>query len=201
MQVDIAAPVLRRCFNSNYHVHYCNQGTVTAEDAYVEVTLDPFLSAVSSSIPWTTVNGQTYTFPIGDVAVGQCGNFSLTVLVSCDAVLGQTHCTEAHIFPDEICVPVNPLWDGSILDVTGTCDGDSVRFTINNIGDDMDTPVPFIVIEDDMVNFSGSPIQLNAGGSYVVAVPANGSTWRVQLDNAPTSPFNGSPSASVEGCH
>lgn len=200
MQVDIAAPFLRRCFNSTYHVHYCNQGTVPAEDAYVEVTLDPFLSAVSSSIPWTMVNGQIYTFPIGDVAVGQCGSFSVTVLVNCDAVLGQTHCTEAHVFPDEICVPVNPLWDGSILDVTGTCDGDSVRFTITNIGDDMDTPVPFIVIEDDMVNFSGSPIQLDAGGSFVVAVPANGSTWRVQLDNAPTSPFSGSPSVSVEGC-
>lgn len=200
MQVDIAAPFLRRCFNSTYNVHYCNQGTIPAENAYVEVTLDPFLTAVSSSIPWTTVNGQTYTFPIGDVAVGQCGSFSVTVLVNCDAVLGQTHCTEAHIFPDEICQPVNPLWDGSILDVTGSCDGDSVRFTITNIGDDMDSPVPFIVIEDDMVNFSGSPIQLDAGGSFVVAVPANGATWRVQVENAPTNPFSGSASVSVEGC-
>ncbi len=200
LTVDIAAPFLRRCFESTYHVRYCNPGTITAEDAYVEVTLDPFLSAVSSSIPWTTVNGQTYTFPIGDVAVGQCGDFSLTVLVSCDAVLGQTHCTEAHIFPDEICQPVNPLWDGSILNVTGFCDGDSVRFTITNIGDDMDSPVPFIVIEDDMVNFSGSPIQLNAGGSFEVAVPANGATWRVEVENQPTNPFNGPTAASLEGC-
>jgi len=200
LQVDVAAPFLRRCFNSTYHIHYCNQGTIPAEDAYVEVTLDPFLSAVGSSIPWTTANGQTYTFPIGDVAVGQCGDFSLTVLVSCDAVLGQTHCTEAHIFPDVICQPVNPLWDGSILDVTGSCDGDSVRFTITNIGDDMATAVPFIVIEDDMVNFEGSPIQLDAGGSYVVAVPANGATWRVEVKNGQTSPFNGPTAASLEGC-
>ncbi|MBI5914846.1 MAG: DUF11 domain-containing protein [Bacteroidetes bacterium] len=200
LQVDLAAPFLRRCFQSTYHVHYCNYGTLTAEDAYVEVTLDPFLSAVSSSIPWTTVDGQTYTFPIGDVAVGQCGSFWLKVLVSCDAELGQTHCSEAHIFPDEICQPINPLWDGSILDVTGTCDGDSVHFTITNIGDDMQDPVGFIVIEDDMVNFSGSPIQLDAGGSYVVSVPANGSTWRVEVENAATNPFNGDPSLSVEGC-
>lgn len=200
MTVDIAAPFLRRCFNSTYHIHYCNQGTATAEDAYVEVTLDPFLSAVSSSIPWTAVNGQTYTFPIGDVAVGQCADFSFTVHVSCDAVLGQTHCTEAHIFPDDICQPVNPLWDGSLLDVTGNCDGDSVRFIITNIGDDMTTPVPFIVIEDDMVNFSGSPIQLNAGGSFQVAVPANGATWRVELESNQSSPYNGPTAASLEGC-
>ncbi len=200
MQVDIAAPFLRRCFNSTYYVHYCNQGTLLAEDAYVEVTLDPSLLAISSSIPWTMVNGQTYTFPIGDVAVGQCGDFSFTVSVSCDAVLGQTHCTEAHIFPDDICQPVNPLWDGSILDVTGSCDGDSVRFTITNIGDDMATPVPFIVIEDDMVNFSGSPIQLDAGGSFEVAVPANGATWRVEVENGQSSPFNGPTAASLEGC-
>lgn len=200
LTVDIAAPFLRRCFNSTYHVHYCNQGTVNAEAAYVEVTLDPYVSAVSSSIPWTTVDGQTYTFPIGDVAVGECGDFSLDVFVSCDAVLGQAHCTEAHIFPDEICQPVNALWDGSILDVTGTCDGDSVRFIITNIGDDMDMPVPFIVIEDDMVNFSGSPIQLNAGGSHEVAVPANGATWRVELDNEQISPFNAATAYSLEGC-
>lgn len=200
LTVDLGAPFLRRCFQSTYNVQYCNQGTLTAEDAIVELTLDPFLSYVGSSIPFATQNGQVYTFPIGDVAVGQCGSFSVQVMVSCDAELGQAHCSEAHIFPDDICESANPLWDGSILAVTGICDGDSVRFIITNNGADMAQPAPFIVIEDDMVNFEGPGIQLGAGQSYAVAVPANGSTWRMELDNADTDPFNGTTAASVEGC-
>lgn len=35
MTVDISAPFLRRCFNNDYYVHYCNEGTVAAEDATV----------------------------------------------------------------------------------------------------------------------------------------------------------------------
>ncbi len=200
LTVDLGAPFLRRCFESTYNLQYCNDGTIPAEDAQVELTLDPYLGYVSSSIPFASQNGQTLTFPIGDVAVGQCGSFSVTVMVSCDAELGQTHCTEAHIFPDDICEPVNPLWDGSLLDVTGSCDGDSVRFLITNNGADMAQPAPFIVIEDDMINFEGPGIQLGAGQSYAVAVPANGSTWRVALDDADTNPFNGSTAVSVEGC-
>lgn len=201
LTVDIAAPFLRRCFESTYHVNYCNEGTMPAVGAYVEVTLDPDLEFVASSTPFASQNGQTFSFPIGDVPLGQCGSFSVTVLVSCEAAFGQTHCSEAHIFPDDICETDNQLWDGSILEVVGNCDGDSVHFTIQNIGDDMLSPVGFIVIEDDMVNFEGSPIQLEAGESYVVTVPANGSTWRVQLDGLFFNPFSsGTPGFSVEGC-
>ncbi|MCC6726340.1 MAG: hypothetical protein IT258_17665, partial [Saprospiraceae bacterium] len=200
LTVDIAAPFLRRCFESTYHVNYCNDGTLPAADAYVELVLDPDLSFVTSSIPLASQNGQTLLFDIGDVAMGQCGSFSVQVMVSCEAVLGQTHCTEAHIFPDNLCEIESQLWDGSILNVAGSCNGDSVHFTIQNNGDDMLTPVGFIVIEDDMVNFEGSPIQLAAGESYVFTVPANGSTWRLELDGAVFNPFNDSPGLSVEGC-
>lgn len=200
LNVDLAAPFLRRCFESTYHVQYCNSGTLDASNAYVELSLDPFLSYVSSSIPFSTADGQTFTFPIGDVPVGDCGSFSVTVLVSCDAVFGQTHCSEARIFPSEICQPTNPQWDGSILKVKGVCDVDSVRFSVANSGEAMPFPVDFIVIEDDMVNFEGAPIQLGAGESTTISVPANGSTWRMELDNEASSPFNASTASSLEGC-
>ena len=38
LEVDLSALFLRRCFTSNYDVSYCNKGTATAENAYVEVT-------------------------------------------------------------------------------------------------------------------------------------------------------------------
>lgn len=116
LEVDISAPFLRRCFDNTYTVHYCNYGTVTAEDAYVEVTLDPYLTYQSSTLPFSTQNRNTLTFDLGDVAVNECGDFQTTAYLDCDStVLGQTLCTEAHIFPDSLCIPTNAAWDGSSI--------------------------------------------------------------------------------------
>lgn len=201
MQVDIAAPFLRRCMPSTYHINYCNNGTETAPGASVEVTFDPFLTVQGSSIPWTSVDGNTYTFPIGDVAALECGSFSVQVEVGCDAALGQTHCSEALVFPNEYCGPVDPLWDGSDLEVTGNCDADSVRFQVENVGDDMSDPAEFIVIEDDMIMFEGQqPLLLNSQETFHFTVPANGSTWRLELDESPFNPLDQIAAAVVEGC-
>jgi uncharacterized repeat protein (TIGR01451 family) len=200
LNVDISAPFLRRCFNSKYYINYCNQGTLTAEDAYVEITFDPFLEVTGSSIPWSASNGQTYTFDLGDMGVGECGSFTVDVAVSCDAVLGQTHCSSAHIYPDSLCIPVSSLWDGSDLEVTGLCDGDSVRFTIINTGEDMAEPVEFIVIEDDMIQLTSDPVLLYSQQSVSIAFPANGSTWRLEAGETPNNPFGTLAAAAVEGC-
>lgn len=199
MSVDLSTPMLRRCFNSNYHVQYCNEGTVTATSAYVEIEFDDFLTLQGSSIPWTTVNGNTYTFPVGDVESGQCEVFSVQVIVSCNAVLGQTHCSSAHIFPEAPCIPT-ALWDGSNLEITGTCDGDSVRFEIINLGDDMAEPLEFIVIEDDMIHLTSDPILLLSQQTINLAVPANGSTWRVEMPETPNNPYGTFTTEAVEGC-
>ncbi|MCB0520330.1 MAG: T9SS type A sorting domain-containing protein [Saprospiraceae bacterium] len=200
MTVDLSSPFLRRCFNSNYYVHYCNNGTEAAQNAYVEVTFDPFLEVQSSSIPWSAVSGNTYTFPLGNVGLGECGDFYVDVVVSCDAVLGQTHCSEAHIYPDANCIPLSPLWDGSDLEVTGTCDGDSVRFLIVNKGDDMAEPAGFIVIEDDMVYLQGQTLQLEHLQSTQIAMSANGSTWRLEAAENAFNPYSKFAAAAVEGC-
>ena len=69
--VDISTPFLRRCFTNTYQVSYCNFGTVSADSAYVEITFDPFMTVLSSSIPWSIpVVGNTYSFDVGDVGLG-----------------------------------------------------------------------------------------------------------------------------------
>lgn len=199
MSVDLSTPFLRRCFTNKYYVNYCNLGTVTAEDAYVEVEFDSFLLIENSSIPWSSVDGQTYTFDLGDVTSGDCESFWVELELSCDAALGQTHCAKAHIFPDDPCIPsIN--WDGSNLDITGTCDGDSVRFQIINNGDDMAEPVEFIVIEDDMIHLTSDPIQLLEQETLNLAVEANGSTWRVEMPETPDNPFGTFATDAIEGC-
>lgn len=200
MRVDLSALFLRRCYPNTYTVQYCNEGTVVAEDARVEVTFDSFLQVQSSSLPWTVVNGQTYTFPLGDVSPNDCGSFTITALLSCDADTGQTHCSTAKIFPDTICGSIDSLWSGAELEVRGNCDGDNVIFTITNTGEDMTAPEQYIVIEDIMIQMTGGNILLNKNQSETVTVPANGSTWRLELPQVDHHPWGGLVTAAVEGC-
>jgi len=59
-----------------------------------------------------------YSFDLADIDVGKCGSFQIDVYVDCDSTqIGQTHCVEAHIYPDSICTPALPLWDGSSIDL------------------------------------------------------------------------------------
>ncbi len=202
MTVDISAPFLRRCFDNQYYVHYCNNGTATASNASVEVMLDPYFTYISSTLPLASQNGNTLTFNIGDVAVGDCGSFHITALLDCDStVLGQTHCTSAHILPDSLCLAPDPLWDGSSIEVDVSCSGDSVTFTITNVGSEgMPAPLGFIIIEDQIVLMTNQ-FQLGPGQSTSISVPANGSTFRLEAQQAPEHPSGyASTGATIEGC-
>jgi uncharacterized repeat protein (TIGR01451 family) len=45
-----------------------------------------------------------------------------------------------------------------------------------------------------------APLQLDAGEFAEVSVPANGSTWRLEMEQEPEHPGQSFPSVSVEGC-
>ncbi len=203
LEVDISTPLLRRCFENTYAVNYCNRGTQATEDASIEIEFDSFLEVSSSSIPWTTAIDNVYRFDINDIEVGECATFYVEVLVNCDAVLGQTHCVAAQIFPNDPCIPPNPFWDGSSLEVEAECTGDSLHFHINNKGADMGTPLEFIVIEDVMINMTSqdaSPIFLAGQETHTVSFLANGSTFRMEVEQSPNHPGDSHPEASIEGC-
>jgi uncharacterized repeat protein (TIGR01451 family) len=201
MNVSLGVGQLRRCFSNNYYyVAYCNEGTEPAEDAYIVVTLDPFLTFLNSAQPHTNLGGGQVRFDLGDVQVGGCGAFNFQVYVSCDAVLGQTHCTEAHIYPDSTCVPTSPEWSGASLQLSSECADDSVRFTIKNIGAGaMLEAAEYIVVEDGVMLMQ-APVQLGAGESAIAAFPANGSTWRMEVEQVAGHPGLSQPALSVEGC-
>ena len=199
MHVDISAPFLRRCFESYYVINYCNYGAEIAEDAYVQVTLDDFLSYSSSSFPFSAVDGNTYTFDLGDVNPGECGFFNIFVEVSCDAVLGQAHCSEAIIYPNEPC---NGAYTGAIIEVTGECDEstEEVKFTITNIGQEgMSTYRDYFVVED-VIMYMEEPFELGSGESIEVTIEGNGATYRLEAEQPEDYPWLGVTGASVEGC-
>lgn len=202
LEVDISTPFLRRCFDNRYFVNYCNQGTTIAEDAYIEVLFDDYLTVLNSSIPITNQNGQLFTFDIGDVDINDCGSFYIDTYLDCDStVLGQTHCVEAHIYPDSICTPNSVLWTGAEVEVSAACVGDEIAFKIKNTGTATTSPGLFYVVIEDHVILMHEPFSLNAGDSITWTEPANGSTFRLDADQEPYFPGESEPSVSIELCN
>lgn len=200
MDVHLGTTFLRRCFENNYFIYYANKGTEEATGTYIEVTLDTFFTDVSSSIPWSSVDGQTYTFDIGNVAISESGFFSITFTLDCDAELGQTHCSSAYIFPEPPCTPVSNQWAGGDIEITAECDGTDVNFIMTNHGSPLTEPVNYIVIEDIMIQMTGESGLLNTGESEIITQPANGSTWRLLANEVNNHPFETIATTAVEGC-
>ncbi len=202
--INNVTPV-RLCQEVVYKVSYNNyNGTDLAEEATITVTLDPLMTFVSSNYPVSQQNGNELTFIVSNIIEGYGGNFNITVALGCEGVLGQTHCVEAIIFPNEPCEEINELWSGASLRVEGECNeaNEEVVFTISNDGTgNMDTSSKFIVIEDGVM-FIPNPdtVKLDVGEEYEAIFPANGHTYRVEVMQVPYHPGFSMPNATVEGC-
>ncbi|MBL7817611.1 MAG: T9SS type A sorting domain-containing protein [Saprospiraceae bacterium] len=200
MRVNAGTWGLRRCFENTYSVHYFNDGTAIARNAFVEITIDSLMEFRRASIPLSSRVGQRLRFNVGDVAYGRGGRFDVTVYVKCEdsTRLNQTLCFEAHIFPDTICTPTTG-WNGANIVVTGTCARDSVVFTVRNTGNAPTGNVRQVIIEDQVM-FSARPISLPANGVLTEKLPANGATWRLTVEQVPNHPRSKFATAFVEGC-
>jgi hypothetical protein len=200
--VDVSTAVLEPCKSTNYTINICNRGIEAAQNTYVDVQFDDYLTVNFSTLPWTNHVGNIYRFDIGDLLIEECGAFEVNVTLSCDAIIGQAHCVEAYAHPDPICVPPPPLWDGASIKVEGDCIGDSVRFIIKNIGNgNILSPLSFIVVQDEILyrNFSGT-IELTSQEADTLYIPATSVTYRVIAEQPPGHPYGETASAAVEGC-
>jgi len=200
MTIALSTPLLRRCFENTYTVYYCNNGTLAADSAFVEIVLAPEFDFNGANIPFVQ-NGNNLHFPLGPVAMFECGSFQFTVTPNCDSTeIGQTLCVSAAIFPDTICNP--PLnWSGATLVGSAACEADSIRFILRNIGNAPSTQaLDFIVVDDHVIMMQAPLPSLDPGGEYLAAAPANGSNWRFIAEQEPNHPGNESVSVGVEGC-
>jgi uncharacterized repeat protein (TIGR01451 family) len=200
LNVDVTTPILRRCFPNEQTIRYCNNGTATAVNAYVEVKLDSLLEYLSSSLPLASRIGQTLRFNLGTIEVNRCHDFTVQSRVRCgdSTQLGQSLCTNVHIYPDTICANL-PNWTGAHLNVSGTCERDSVRFTIANLGRGNSSSVRRTVVDNAHL-MSSTLTNLAANGQQTLRFPANGHTWRVSVEQEPNHPYANTPTAVVEGC-
>lgn len=201
LNVNLSANFLRRCFSSNYYINVTNNGTETATGAVVTLALDEFITYEGSSLIPTEINGQTIVWTIDEIAPNQTIFFSVQVLVSCNAQLGQTHCSEVSVTPNPLCAP-SQNWSGTNLELAADCNGSDVIFTVRNTGtNDLMEMVNYIVIEDGVAMMQSQVIEdLGGDQEEIFLFPANGSTYTFQLDQVENHPYSELLSLSVEGC-
>ncbi|MFT6707840.1 MAG: hypothetical protein ACJATF_002696 [Flavobacteriales bacterium] len=211
--VDIGTPFLRRCFPNIYHVNYCNSGTSESEDTFIEIDFDSDLTVNSSTANYAVVDG-TYIFDIGTLAASECGDFTVSVTVGCDStVLGQTHCVEARIYPDSICLPIDPNWSGASLDFSNIMLPDSninemashgfVKFKISQ---QTDNPIGSMIHNEADIYFdNNSPILTNdawhtIGEDYITTTVSSNEVFvpNVSITNYP-NPFGESTTFEISG--
>jgi uncharacterized repeat protein (TIGR01451 family) len=227
--ISISAPSLRRCFDNRIiFVSASNQSQASSTlfDAYADIVLDPLITVNSSTLPFTLIGQNTYRFQLGNIPPSQQVDFQISTTVSCDALLGQTLCVKASLFPVESCVldttPTDPIddltnggqldgfpepcllpWDQSSLSVDGWCQGDSVYFSITNTGEpgggDMECYSPLWVTVDGVVTYTDS-VLIPGGETIVFSYFGNGQTWILNAEQHPLHPGNSHPNAHVEAC-
>lgn len=201
LEVNLSASFLRRCFNSNYYLSVTNNGTLPAINAELNLFLDDFLSYQGATILPTGVIGQTVVWNFPEIQPGETVFILVQVYVSCDATLGQVHCSEAFVTPNPECVSADG-WSGTNLELDGTCEDNDVVFTITNTGDnDLTETVNYIVIEDGVAMMQQQVLD-DLGGDQLeeFSFPANGSTYTFQLSQVENHPFSELLSVSIEGC-
>ena len=199
MIVDLAAPKIRPCFQGVYFVRYTNASTQTIANTYIDVTLDAYLTYLTGSLPATNTGNQVYRFQTGALTPGQSEQLTLTFQTDCNAPLGATHCTEAHLYPDTLC-PNSQFWSGAAVTVAGACVNDSIFLKIKNTGSNPTQTLEYIVVEDVLMRQMGT-FSLPAGGELNLdPIPGNGATFRLQAEQEPWHPYGGMPAVWIEGC-
>lgn len=190
------------CSDNTLVLQYANSGSAVAENAAITLTLDTLLQVTGATRPYTQIGPHAWAFPLGDLDPLADSTFQVSVWADCSAdVLNRTLCATAEITPNAPCIaPLN----GPLLIVEGACEGDSVRFYVRNIGLPMTTTQSYIVVEDDLVLFPlAGLLQLDAGEELELSFPANGATWRLEVQQASGVPewlSDPQVAAVVEGC-
>jgi hypothetical protein len=195
--VSITQPNLVRCQGAAYFITVRNEGTGPSSNLLLHVSIDPFLTLTGASIPYTP-NGDGVDFEMPPMNGLAETIIKIETLLSCDVQLGATHAVSATLTP----VECKPNWDGPIFSVKGRCAGNSVQFDLKNEGGGgSGASSQYRVMADQLVVAGFTPVALPEGAAaQTLSFPADGRTWRVELDQATGYPGLSHPSATVEGC-
>ncbi|MCB0695460.1 MAG: hypothetical protein KDC19_14585, partial [Saprospiraceae bacterium] len=197
LEVGITQPDLMRCETSTFIVTVQNRGSGVSEENLLELVSDPEFTILSASEPYFQ-NGNIIEFDIDPMDSFQQKSIAIKVQLSCDVQVGATHEMVARILPGKC----TPLWDGPRFTVQGFCGGDEVVFFLNNDGGGGSLAQSrYRVISDYLLHTDWTEVVLPEGGLPLsLSFPADGRSWRVELEQAPNFPTDSHPAAAIEGC-
>ncbi len=212
LMVDISSNRRRRCFDNKTTVFYGNQGYGDTSNVQVHVKFPQYVDLVSADHSYTIDSNGIYVFTIGTLNAGESGVINIIDHVQCeDGIRGLTQCTKAWITPFNHCIDnmdtttgVSAGWDKSSLMIEGECVRDSiVEFIIVNTGDpgngDMQNPTQYRIFINNVLTNTGT-VQINGGDTLRFQIPNDGSTIRMEVDQAVGHPGNSHPRSTVEAC-
>jgi uncharacterized repeat protein (TIGR01451 family) len=200
LRVSVSSGNFRPCFENNLLlIEYANLGSATATDAYIELNLNTAITILDSPVAYTEVEPGLIRFELGDVPVGATERWYLTARLDCDFTVGATLCFTGQIFPNAPCEGFDPAWAGGDVKIATDCSGGEAKFLIRNEGTGPADNLQYIVIED-AVMYSPQPVSVPVGGEVPVTMPANGATFRLEMDQPVGHPDLSRPLAVLEGC-
>lgn len=205
LDLNLCTVCLVPCSTSTYQLNYQNIGTETAYNPTITFAAGPYLTVNWSSVPWETPqNGSIYEFHFDSIPAGASGWITIAVTVDCDPSLeGYSICSGA-LHDAAQCCAQYAQYNGPEVALEAEClEGQGVpeiEFRIKNIGNgDMNAPLPFYILQDDIVYNYGT-FQLNSQQQDVHTIVATGNMYRMEAQQVPQHPYAASPAIEVEGC-
>jgi hypothetical protein len=197
LEVSITQPDLIKCDTSCLTATIINRGTMPSEKSNLILSWDKELHLVSVSSSFqNTGNGIVVEIPT--LQEQEEYRVQLCISLECDVQLGATHLISA-LIDTNFC---SATYTGPFFVAEGWCDGDQVKFSIRNTGEEKQglTTNYSLFINELLVSDSIEVALPNSNAPFMLSFPADARTWRIQVEQYPEVPYADYPCASVEGC-
>jgi len=196
-EVSITQPDLVRCSTSTFMVTVQNRGAGESDKLLLRLVTDPDLNIISASEPYFQVDN-SIEFDIEPMGIFQQKTIEIHAKLSCDVQIGATHGLFARLMP----VACMANWSGPRFEAEGVCSGGAVLFSLKNKGGGgANALTRYRVLADGLLHSDWTNVTLPQGAAPVsLAFPANGQTWRIEVEQAPGFPSDSHPAVSIEGC-
>lgn len=197
LEVGLTQPDLMRCKTSTFFVTTKNKGKTHSTPTTLDIQFDDDLTVESVSIPYS-LEEQTLTMEIPTIPSFSEHTIDIEVSLACDVQLGAIHPIKAKLNSPSC----DWAKEESHFEVVGECRGDEVVFEMwNTGGKSAKTLVKYRVLADYLAAIKETAVILPASGEKtVLSFPADGRTWRLELENPGTIFLNKKIVKVVEGC-
>lgn len=141
---------------------------------------------------------------LGDISVGGSGQVFVDLMVNCNVDENYTAYIQTNIIHNESNLPYCGTLETTASNTAeifanATCTGDSIEFTIVNLGGDMDSIATIGIYEDNLMGYL-QDYYLFSEEFTRFSLPADGTTYTLIGGYSDYSPVNNHPIISVEGC-